>query len=125
MPLSPADPAPRRRAPLRQHRPAAFVAPLAAALAAVAGLVNVVSAITPELADRIRDIRALAPMSEVMTAGRLALPLGIALLLAAPYLGLRRRGALWTAVALLATLAILDLVKGLDYEEAAVSFLVA
>src|SRR4051794_25267428 len=125
MPLSLVDPVPRRHAPLREKRPAAFVAPLAAALVALAGLVNVVSALTPELTARIRDIHALAPASEVMLASRLALPVGIALLLAAPYLFLRRRGALWTAVGLLVAIGALDLVKGLDVEEAAVSFAVA
>src|SRR3954451_15696349 len=125
MPLSLVEPVPRRRAPLRERRPSAFVAPLSAALVALAGLVNVISALTPELADRIRDIHALAPASEVMLASRLALPVGLALLLAAPYLGLRRRGALWTAVGLLAALGVLDLIKGLDVEEAAVSFAVA
>ena len=125
MPLSLADPLPRRRAPLRERRPAAFVAPLAAALVALTGVVNVISALTPELADRIRAIHAFAPASEVMLANRLALPVGLALLLAAPYLGLRRRGALWTAVGLLAALGVLDLAKGLDVEEATVSFVMA
>jgi len=125
MPLSLVEPIPRRRAPLRERRPAAFVAPLSAALVALAGLVNVISALTPELADRIRDLRALAPASEVMLAQNLALPVGLALLLAAPYLGLRRRGALWTAVGLLAALGVLDLIKGLDVEEALVSFAIA
>lgn len=116
---------PRRHAPLRARRPAAVVAPLAAALAALAGLVNVVSALTPELAGRLHAVHALAPASEIVLARQLALPAGMALLLAAPYLALRRRGALVAAVGLLVALGVLDLVKGLDVEEAAVSLLVA
>ncbi|MDX6664887.1 MAG: lysyl-tRNA synthetase, class, partial [Solirubrobacteraceae bacterium] len=125
MPPSSIRPLSRRHAPLRERRPAAFLAPLAAVLTALTGLINVISALTPELADRIRELHALAPASEVMTADRLALPVGIALLLAAPYLWLRRRGALWAAVALLTTIGLLDLVKGIDWEEAAVSWMVA
>lgn len=125
MSLSPVRPLPRRHAPLREHRPAAFLAPLAAALTTLAGLINVISALTPELADRIRDLHALAPASEMMLAHRLALPVGIALLLAAPYLALRRRGALWATVILLVSVGVIDLVKGLDVEEAVISWAVA
>src|SRR4051812_20981628 len=125
MPSDSQRPLSRRVAPLRERRPAAFVATLDAALTALAGIVNVVSALTPELAERLRDIHALAPATEIMIANRLALPIGIALLLAAPYLALRRRGALWAAVLLLATIGAVDLFKGLDWEEALVSWAAA
>ena len=78
MPPSSVRPLPRRHAPLRERRPTAFVAPLAAALTALAGLINVVSALTPSLADRMRDLHALAPASEILLAHRLALPFGLA-----------------------------------------------
>src|SRR5689334_10427056 len=126
MSLSSARPLlPRRHAPLRERRPAAFLAPLAAALTALAGLINVVSALTPDLADRMRDLHALAPASEILLAHRLALPFGLALLLVSPYLMLRRRGALWATVGLLATVGAADVVKGLDVEEALFSWAVA
>jgi lysyl-tRNA synthetase class 2 len=125
MTLSPVRPLPRRHAPLRERRPAAFMAPLAAGLAALAGLINVVSALTPELAGRLHDVHALAPATEIVLARQLALPVGVALLLAAPYLALRRRGALAMAVSLLLALGVLDLVKGLDFEEAIISWALA
>ena len=125
MSLSPNRPVPRRRAPLRQRPPAALLAPLAAALTALAGAINVASALTPEFAGRVHTLRALAPASEILLAHRLALPIGAALLLAAPYLALRRRGALWAAVALLVVVGWLDVLKGLDVEEAAISWLTA
>ena len=125
MPLSSVRPLPRRHAPLRERRPAAFLAPLAAALTALAGLINIVSALTPSLADRMRDLHALAPASEILLAHRLALPFGLALLLIAPYLLMRRRGALWATVGLLLTVGAFDVVKGLDIEEALFSWAVA
>ena len=125
MPQCSDRPLPRRHAPLRERRPAAFLAPLAAALTALAGLVNVVSAVTPDLADRMRDLHALAPASEIVLAHRLALPAGLALLMLAPYLMLRRRGALWATVVLLLAIGAVDVVKGLDVEEAVFSWVVA
>jgi lysylphosphatidylglycerol synthetase-like protein (DUF2156 family) len=125
MALSVSRAIPRRRAPLRERRPAALVAPAAAALTALAGAINVASALTPELSGRVHALAGLAPASEILLAHRLALPVGAALLLAAPYLALRRRGALWAAVALLVLVGLLDVFKGLDFEEAFVSWVTA
>lgn len=125
MSLAPCRPVPRRRAPLRDRRPGTFAAPLAAALTALAGAINVASALTPGLAGRMHALDALAPAAALVLARQLALPAGIALLMAAPYLALRRRGALWTAIGLLAAAGVLDLVKGLDFEEALVSWAIA
>ena len=101
------------------------VPPLAAATTALVGLVNVGSAMTNELPDRLRSVLAFAPATEVRLAHALALPVGLALVAAAWPLARRRRRACRLAVALLAVVGVLNLVKGLDVEEAAVSWTLA
>src|SRR5438309_215176 len=55
----------------------------------------------------------------------LALPAGAALLLVAPYLRGRRRRAWQAAIVLMVALGAFDLLKGLDFEETALSWAVA
>lgn len=98
---------------------------LAALLTAGAGAVNVASALTPELPARVAALLQLEPMTEIETAHALALPAGLALMAIARQLGRRRVRALHAAVALLVVLGLLDVVKGLDVEEALVSWSVA
>ena len=100
--------------------------PLAAAIAtAVVGAINLASVLTPELPVRLRTLMAFAPAQEMRLAHALALPAGLALLGAAWQLGRRRRRALHAAVALLAALGTLDLARGLDVEEALISWTLA
>jgi len=100
--------------------------PLLAGLAtAFAGLVNVASALTPELPLRLRSLLALAPAADVRLAHALALPAGLALLGVARPLAKRRRRALHLAIALLLAAGVLNLLKGLDLEEALLSWGVA
>jgi lysyl-tRNA synthetase class 2 len=96
--------------------------PMLAALATgVTGALNVLSALTEELPVRVRDLLAVAPPVEVHVAHALALPAGLALMGAAWPLARRRRRALHGALALLGALAVLNLLKGLDVEEALIS----
>jgi lysyl-tRNA synthetase, class II len=100
--------------------------PLLAGLAtAFAGLVNVASALTPELPLRLRSLLALAPAADVRLAHALALPAGLALLGVARPLARRRRRALHLALALLIAAGVLNVLKGLDLEEALLSWGVA
>jgi lysyl-tRNA synthetase, class II len=100
--------------------------PIAAAIATAAvGAINLASALTPELPVRLRALMAFAPAQDVRLAHALALPAGLALLGAAWQLGRRRRRALIAAVALLAALGVLDLARGLDVEEALISWVLA
>jgi lysyl-tRNA synthetase class 2 len=100
--------------------------PLLAGLAtAFAGLVNVASALTPELPLRLRSLLTLAPAADVRLAHALALPAGLALLGVARPLAKRRRRALHLAIALLIAAGVLNLLKGLDLEEALLSWGVA
>jgi lysyl-tRNA synthetase class 2 len=55
----------------------------------------------------------------------LALPAGAALLLVAPYLAKRRRRAWETAVVLMVALGLVDLLKGLDFEETIITWAAA
>src|SRR3954447_8311221 len=93
-----------------------WVAPLAGLLAALVGVVNVASALTPDLAGRARDLRALEPGEAVPVAHALALPLGTALLVLAFSLARRRHRAWRLALAALAAAGVVNLVKGLDVE---------
>jgi lysyl-tRNA synthetase class 2 len=94
-------------------------------LTAVVGIVNVASALTPGLGSRVRELRHLGAGEVVPIAHALALPAGLLLLVLAAYLGRRRRRAWQLAVVTLIGAGLLNLVKGLDVEEALVSWALA
>jgi lysylphosphatidylglycerol synthetase-like protein (DUF2156 family)/UDP-2,3-diacylglucosamine pyrophosphatase LpxH len=98
---------------------------LAAVALGLLGLLNLVSALTPPLRDRLDGLGEAVPQSIPAAAGALAALSGVGLLLVA--LGVRRgqRRAWVAAVTLLALSVVLNVVKGLDIEEAAVSVGVA
>jgi lysyl-tRNA synthetase, class II len=98
---------------------------LAAVAAALVGAVNVASALTPNIRWRGHLLLDFEPVETVRLLHAIALPTGAALLMVAPYLYKRRRRAWWVAVALMLALGLLDLFKGLDFEETAVSWLTA
>jgi lysyl-tRNA synthetase, class II len=106
-------------------RPAWPAPRLAAALAALAGLLNLVSALLPAEAGRLRVLDRLVPgaVSAGATAATAAAGIGLLLLSG----GLRRRQRLaWLAtVGLLAGSAVLNVTKGLDVEEALVEAFLA
>jgi lysyl-tRNA synthetase, class II len=101
---------PSRRAPL-----------VLAALVAAAGILDVASAVTPELAERMKLVEHVAPNFVPGLASALIVPTGLALIVLARGLKRRRRRAWQLTVALVLAAAVLHLLKGLDYEEAAVS----
>jgi lysyl-tRNA synthetase, class II len=98
---------------------------LAAAGAALAGLLNLVSALLPADADRLRALDELVPGAVSGGATVATAAAGVGLLLLAG--GLRRRQRLaWLAtVALLAGSAVLNVTKGFDVEEALVEAFLA
>jgi lysyl-tRNA synthetase, class II len=108
----------RRPAPLRAVRRANWLAPLIGVLASAMGAVNVASTLTPDFSDRHRVLRHLLPDEWRLVAHALALPAGLALVLTGVYLALRRRRAWALAVGLLAAAGVLNVLKGLDLEEA-------
>jgi lysyl-tRNA synthetase, class II len=104
------DSKPSRRAPL-----------VLAVFVAAAGILDIASATTPELAGRLRMIEAVTPNLVPGLASALIVPTGLALILLARGLRRRRRRAWQLTVALVLAAAVLHLLKGLDYEEATIS----
>jgi lysylphosphatidylglycerol synthetase-like protein (DUF2156 family) len=97
---------------------------LAGAFLAIAGVLNLLSAITPPLRGRLDLVRDLVPIAVPETASALVAAAGIALLVLS--WGVRRgqRHAWMLAVGVTALSAVLHIVKGLDVEEAAVALAV-
>ncbi len=92
---------------------------------ATLGLVNVASALTPNIRWRGHLLLDVEPVEAMRLFHALALPAGFALILVAPYL-LRRRHRAWqVAIVLLFALGLFDLLKGLDFEETAVTWATA
>ncbi len=93
----------------------------AAILVAVMGIINMLSAVTPALANRLLILEKYSPFS-VRHGGHLtAVISGFALLLLARGLSRRKRTAWILALVVLGISVISHLVKGLDYEEAALA----
>ncbi|MGO9886018.1 MAG: bifunctional lysylphosphatidylglycerol flippase/synthetase MprF [Solirubrobacteraceae bacterium] len=102
-----------------------FTPALAAIAAALVGLINVASTLTPNIRWRGHLLLELEPVEAIRLSHAFALPAGVALLLVAPYLLKRRRRAWQAAIVLMALLGLLDLLKGLDFEETAITWGVA
>jgi lysylphosphatidylglycerol synthetase-like protein (DUF2156 family) len=86
--------------------------------AAFVGAVGIVSALTPELADRIDLVRGVLPRGVPEAARTLTISFGIGLLWLSRGLARRKRRAWQLAVALVLASAVTHLAKGLDVEEA-------
>jgi lysylphosphatidylglycerol synthetase-like protein (DUF2156 family) len=91
---------------------------IAGGVLAVAGLVNLFSAITPPLKGRLDTLHDLVPVSVNETASALVAAAGIALLLLSRGVRRGQRHAWALAVGVTALSAVLHIVKGLDVEEA-------
>jgi lysyl-tRNA synthetase class 2 len=115
----------RRLAPLRAIRYAEGLSTFAAAVAFAVGVVNLVSALTPNIAWRGHLLLLVLPIRAVPVFHSLAVPASLALIVTARSLGRRRRRALHVAVALLVVLGAFDVLKGLDLEESALSWAAA
>jgi lysyl-tRNA synthetase, class II len=98
------------------------LAPLAGACTIAMGLVNVASTLTPGLDARTHLLLQLVPREVPVAAHALALSAGISLTILGIYLMRRRRRAWALAVAILAVAGALNLLKGLDVEEALASW---
>jgi len=91
--------------------------------AAVTGVIGIVSALTPEMANRVDLVRGVLPPGVPAAARVLALSFGIALIWLSRSLAKRRRRAWQLAVVVVFASAAAHLAKGLDFEEASVSAL--
>lgn len=108
----------RPPAPLRARERGHWLAPFAGACAIAMGLVNVSSALTPGLHSRMRLLLELVPREVPVAAHALALSAGVSLVILGVYLIRRRRRAWALALLVLAVSGALNLLKGLDVEEA-------
>jgi lysyl-tRNA synthetase, class II len=102
-------------------RPATPV--LLAWAATAAGLVSIVSALTPAMAGRIAVVRGVLPPEVPSAARTVALALGIGMIWLSRGLARRKRRAWGLAVVLVVASAAAHLVKGLDVEEACIHLL--
>jgi lysyl-tRNA synthetase class 2 len=108
-----------------RQRTANLTPALAAIAAALVGLINVASTLTPNIRWRGHLLLDFEPVEAMRLFHAFAFPVGAALLLVAPYLLKRRRRAWQAAVGLMLVLGVLDLLKGLDFEETAITWLTA
>jgi lysyl-tRNA synthetase, class II len=95
---------------------------LAGAVAFAIGIVNLGSALTPNVGWRGHLLLAAEPVRALPLFHTLAVPASAALIVASVYLKRRRRRACHVALALLLGLGVVNLLKGLDFEESALSF---
>lgn len=87
------------------------------------GLVNVISAVTPALPERMRLLRDFLPVDWIHYSNFLVLTSGMALLLTSVYLFRGLRLAWWVAVGLASFSMAGHVAKGFDYEEAILSLI--
>ncbi len=115
----------RRPLALRRFRRADPLPLLVSVAAAAIALVDLLSALTPNVSWRGHLLLKIEPVQELRVFHALAIPIAIVLFVSAYYLYRRHLRALQLAVLLLLALAALNLFKGLDFEEAAGDLTVA
>ena len=96
-----------------------------ALLVAASGVLDVVSAITPAIESRLHLVENATPNFVPKVASALVVPAGLMLVVLARGLWRRRKRAWQLTLAAVTAAAILHLLKGLDYEEAAANALLA
>ena len=90
---------------------------LAAFFALLMGIINVLSAVSPPMTNRIKQLMDYSPL-EVIHGGRFTAAIaGFALIILANQLRRRKRVAWWMAIIVLLLSAFSHLLKGLDYEK--------
>ena len=104
----------------RRHN---LVPTLAALLTFLAGVLNILSALTPALRNRARDVNNVLPGALSHSATALTVIFGILLVLLARGLRRRKRRAWRATVVLLAASMVSHVAKGLDVEEAVIALL--
>jgi lysyl-tRNA synthetase, class II len=93
----------------------------AALLTFVAGLIDILSAVTPEWCSRLEDLRVFLPAAASRQAAAFTVVVGMLLVVLSAGLRRRKRRA-WQAVVILLAVSVgLHVAKGLDFEEAAAS----
>lgn len=88
----------------------------------ISGIINLISAITPAIPDRIAILDKLLPQVAISVSNYSVFVVGVLLIILAVYLLRGVKRARRIALVLLAISVIGHLVKGIDYEEAIISF---
>jgi lysyl-tRNA synthetase class 2 len=91
--------------------------------AALVGVIGLVSALTPEMADRVDIVQGILPPGWPEAARVLTISFAIGLVWLSRSLARRRRRAWQLAVVVVVASAVAHLAKGLDFEEAMISLL--
>jgi lysyl-tRNA synthetase, class II len=91
--------------------------------AAFVGVIGIASALTPEMADRVRIVHGVLPPGWPEAARILTVSFALGLIWLSRSLARRRRRAWQLAVAVVVASAVAHLAKGLDFEEATISLL--
>jgi lysyl-tRNA synthetase, class II len=102
---------------VRVRRPAPPI--VLAWFATFAGLISIISALTPEMANRVDLVQGILPPGVPGAARTLVLALGLGMIWLSRGLARQKRRAWWLAVAVVSASAVAHLAKGLDIEEAA------
>jgi lysyl-tRNA synthetase class 2 len=93
---------------------------LLAWFATAAGLISIISALTPEAANRLQLVGGVLPPGVPSAARTVALALGLGMIWLSRGLARRKRRAWYLAVVVVAASAVAHLAKGLDFEESTV-----
>jgi lysyl-tRNA synthetase class 2 len=96
-----------------------------AVFVAASGILDVASAVTPAVQSRLQLIENATPNFVPKLASALVVPAGLMLVVLARGLWRRRRRAWQLTLLLMIVAAVLHLLKGLDYEEAAANLVIA
>jgi lysyl-tRNA synthetase class 2 len=100
--------------------------PLAAAISvAIGGIIDILSVVTPGITEWLFRLDRFVPSAAPRAASIAVAAAGVVLLLVARGLARRKRRAWQIAVCMLAASSMLHLLKGLEYEEAAVTGVLA
>lgn len=91
---------------------------LPAVIIFILGIINVISAITPSIPNRLNMLQELFPMGVIEISTQLVLLVGVVLCTVSYYLFLGSRNAWLLALFLTGISALGHLLKGVDYEEA-------
>lgn len=89
-----------------------------ACLLLILGIINIISAITPALPERLYELRQIIPIAAIQASNWFTLFSGIFMLVVAAYLVRGLRSAWFVAVVLAAISLIAHIGKGIDWEEA-------
>ena len=102
-----------------------WVAPAVGWLVALVAALNIASALTPGLADRLHFLRSVVPNEVVAQAHAVSLSAAALLLAISVPVIRRRKNACTLAILLLVGLGMANMIKGLDVEEALLSWALA